>query len=366
MVIWVSLLIKTFRHASNSCKLNITNYFMLKIALMYRSDGVDLIQFFPAIRGGIKRRLTSWLERTDKDSQSFYVTNFPEYADIASLWKAFDGFGCLINVYIAKKRAKTGKRFAFVRFMGVKHVLAMENMLANVWIGSFHLFVEASKFDCKEKKANVQVDSSSKGSKKVNPNIDASECSTLVVNKVDSGVNVGSYASKVSGLSAVKKVVLTHDELTSVQNNDHVIMAKVGEVGTLYTIYQICLAEGFKDFKIQYVGGYWIWLKFDTESNLAAFKANANIMPLFSCVKDASDEFIVDERIVWIEITGLPMCAWGTNAFKKVASAFGRFLFFEANIKVPISSGRVCIATYDNNPISTSCIVEISGKDVVA
>ncbi|GKD49514.1 hypothetical protein Tco_1278490 [Tanacetum coccineum] len=53
----------------------------------------------------------------------------------------------------------------------------------------------------------------------------------------------------------------------------------------------------------------------------------------------------VDECIIWIEVSGLPLCAWGSNAYKKIAESFGKFLFFDKEESRVLSTGRVCIST---------------------
>ncbi|GJT13083.1 hypothetical protein Tco_0860125 [Tanacetum coccineum] len=56
--------------------------------------------------------------------------------------------------------------------------------------------------------------------------------------------------------------------------------------------------------------------------------------------------------MVWVEISGLPLCAWGSNAFKKVASSVGKFMFFEKDETGAMSLGRVSIATKHKKFIS--------------
>ncbi|GKC60141.1 RNA-directed DNA polymerase, eukaryota, partial [Tanacetum coccineum] len=59
-------------------------------------------------------------DHTKKISHSVYVTNFPDATQSGDLWKVCSAYGTVIDVYIPNKRAKSGKRFAFVRFIKVR------------------------------------------------------------------------------------------------------------------------------------------------------------------------------------------------------------------------------------------------------
>nr|GEV50285.1 RNA-directed DNA polymerase, eukaryota [Tanacetum cinerariifolium] len=63
--------------------------------------------------------------------------------------------------------------------------------------------------------------------------------------------------------------------------------------------------------------------------------------------------------MIWIEIRDLPLCAWGSNAYKKVAYMFGKFIFFEADESTKMSSGRICISTKSHNFVSERILVEV-------
>nr|GEU84038.1 hypothetical protein [Tanacetum cinerariifolium] len=63
--------------------------------------------------------------------------------------------------------------------------------------------------------------------------------------------------------------------------------------------------------------------------------------------------------MIWVEISGMPLCSWGSNAFKKVASLFGKFVFFEAEDSIAMSAGRMCIATKSHKHIFEKVLVEV-------
>lgn len=61
-----------------------------------------------------------------KVETSFFITRFPDKYTCAKLWEVFKEFGWVSDVFIPKKKARGGYAFAFVRFLGVSDVLAME------------------------------------------------------------------------------------------------------------------------------------------------------------------------------------------------------------------------------------------------
>ncbi|GKA80842.1 hypothetical protein Tco_0787534 [Tanacetum coccineum] len=127
-------------------------------------------------------------------------------------------------------------------------------------------------------------------------------------------------------------------------------------------MYVICRNEGFLDLNIHHVGGYWIWIQFPSSMSCSKFQENESLKRLYSIKRAPMPNFKIDERILWIEVSGLPLCAWGSMAYKKIASSFGKFLFFEKEESTALSSGRLCISTKSHQLISETVQVDIKNE----
>ncbi|GKB96337.1 RNA-directed DNA polymerase, eukaryota, reverse transcriptase zinc-binding domain protein [Tanacetum coccineum] len=183
-----------------------------------------------------------------------------------------------------------------------------------------------------------------------------------------------SYASVANGGGASKGVSdrgsqdtnnclsLSDNDLIKVKDTSTVLLAKVKEVDSISNMYGICRNEGFTDVSINYVGGLWVWIQFENSTSCDAFKENESLKSFWTIIRYVSPFFTVDERLIWIEIRGLALCAWGSNAIKKVTSLFGKFKFFDSDSENTISLGRACISTKRQSTISESVSVIIHGK----
>jgi RNA recognition motif-containing protein len=102
------------------------------------------------------RKASGYIHRVDQSSISFYVTNFLEDCTTEDLWKVFSPFGRVGDVYIPNKVDKWGKRFAFVKFREME-VVELSQRLDDVWLGTFKLRINKSRFDRRES-ANKKVE----------------------------------------------------------------------------------------------------------------------------------------------------------------------------------------------------------------
>nr|GEY35947.1 RNA-directed DNA polymerase, eukaryota [Tanacetum cinerariifolium] len=120
--------------------------------------------------------------------------------------------------------------------------------------------------------------------------------------------------------------------------------------------------EGFINLKVHHIGGLWTWIQFENAEACMEFKANATLRQVFASIKPILKNFIMDERVIWIEVNGLPLCAWCSAVLKKVARLVRTFMFFEVDQAQNMSIGRMCIATKHMRHIDEQVTVVINGE----
>nr|GFB57016.1 RNA-directed DNA polymerase, eukaryota, nucleotide-binding alpha-beta plait domain protein [Tanacetum cinerariifolium] len=80
-------------------------------------------------------------------AKSVFFTNFPEQIVPHDLWKICESYGKVVDVFIPNRKSKEGKRFAFVRFIRVANLERLIGNLNTIWVGRFHLRVNAVRYE---------------------------------------------------------------------------------------------------------------------------------------------------------------------------------------------------------------------------
>ncbi|PWA65865.1 hypothetical protein CTI12_AA333020 [Artemisia annua] len=290
-----------------------------------------------------------------------------------------DPIGIVADVYIARKLSKLGKRFAFVRFLKVKDIDEIVKKLCGIWLGNYHLYASVARFD---KKSSLKTLMNAKW-----PSLDhygiKHPINAQPVNSGPRFYNVKkkgsnetqvngprSYAATLKGkldpnkentmaAACLKKVTLHESDLLNIADSRCVALVKVRDIHLILNINKMLRREGFSDYTCKYMGGLWLWVEFQTKDACLKFKEHAEMEWYFTQIHSISDSFMVDERIIWLEIEGLPLCAWTTMAFKKVANAWGEPIFVDDDPTENMSIGRVCVKTKLKSTISEVCSVTI-------
>ncbi|GJW25414.1 hypothetical protein Tco_0039225 [Tanacetum coccineum] len=121
--------------------------------------------------------------------------------------------------------------------------------------------------------------------------------------------DISTRETRHNNMKNVKSVQLDDCDLIKVEDASTLVMVKIKEIDTIRNMYHVCRNEGFDDIKIHHIGGLWVWIQFNSEKSCASFKSNESLKKLWITSQEVSSSFVVDERIIWIKIYGLPLCA---------------------------------------------------------
>nr|GEX17572.1 nucleotide-binding alpha-beta plait domain-containing protein [Tanacetum cinerariifolium] len=85
------------------------------------------------------------------------------------------------------------------------------------------------------------------------------------------------------------------------------LLGKVKEFSGFDNMRMVLGNEGFNDTDSRYMGGMWMMIGFKTEDTKAKFQSCLGATLWFSQIIQASKEFVIDERITWVDIEGIPL-----------------------------------------------------------
>ncbi|GKA81332.1 RNA-directed DNA polymerase, eukaryota [Tanacetum coccineum] len=120
--------------------------------------------------------------------------------------------------------------------------------------------------------------------------------------------------------------------------------------------------EGFDDINLRYMGGMWIMIDFKTEDTKAKFQSCLGATSWFSLLIQASKEFVIDERITWVDIEGIPLKLWSESTFNRIAAKWGKMLYLEKLDEGCLYSKRLCILTTGKSNILETFKIIHKGK----
>nr|GEW70802.1 RNA-directed DNA polymerase, eukaryota, nucleotide-binding alpha-beta plait domain protein [Tanacetum cinerariifolium] len=243
-------------------------------------------------------------------SKSVFVTNFPKNSIARDLWKVCSDFGMVVDVFIPFKRSKSGKRFAFVRFIKVINLERLVSNLCTIWIERYHLHANYVRFE-RLQKPNSSIPRG--------PNHSTSK-ETNMENSKKSFVSVLKHGSQSHVTLEIAKPALILDET--------------------------CIKE------------------FDFDMSLMGRAKDVYAIPNLPCIisKEATSSFEDEERIVWISIEGLPIKAWTPNNFRKIASLWRECVEWEEADLKSLSCKHLCLKTNMKVIINERQKVIIQGK----
>ncbi|GKD83161.1 RNA-directed DNA polymerase, eukaryota [Tanacetum coccineum] len=296
---------------------------------------------------GDKRSFLSKEDLTGKISKTVFVTNFPDHITARDLWNVCTAYGKVVDVYIPLKRSKTGKKFAFVRFLKVDNMERLIENLCTIWIGRFHLYANPVRFQRESMASFVQPS-------KV---------------KINSGPVKNSFASVLKSNdhkgppSSDSSPAIVMDDSCIVDNDlSCSLMGKIKDINALSNIYVIFADEGFDNVNISYLGGFWILIEACSVASKEKMLNHKGLASWFSelCIADPS--FVSEDRLVWISIEGLPFNTWNNNAYAKIISQWGTLSEVDTTPDSSSSAKKIYVVTKVHTIINQRIKIIVKGK----
>ncbi|KAJ9561162.1 LOW QUALITY PROTEIN: hypothetical protein OSB04_006322 [Centaurea solstitialis] len=256
---------------------------------------------------------------------TYFFTNFPEGETEHSMWKTFESQGAVVDLFIARKRSRRGRRFGFVRFVKVNDRRRLEERLNGIWIGKYHLRVNLERFR-RAGPRKYPPSNSEQGSRSAQRTTfhQQSRGAHRTYADVVKEVNGGSLKSSRSEDVALKKLVLSPPQ-EALENLESSLIGELKSFDFLNSIGILNSIEGWPECHFSYLGGLTIQLEFTSKSGAQEFLEGAanSWRDWFCSLHPWRPDFVPVKRIALLEIQGLPLHVWHKDYFGKVGQLWG-------------------------------------------
>ncbi|PWA99942.1 hypothetical protein CTI12_AA000690 [Artemisia annua] len=294
--------------------------------------------------------------RANQVSHSIFVTNFPSGTSAKQLWDICEQYGKVVDSFIPDRVSKEGKKFAFVRFSKVNNIEVLIGNLNTIWIGKFKLWFNVARFQRGAKYVGV------KNVEQKQPVRFNASASCSFSHSFAAAVSNGARHKKIEKHMEDKPVLVIDDDCLSDKKFDLMLVAKVKSFDSIPNLGVVFKDEGFENVNIRYLGGFWVSLDFMDDHARDRFKKHVGLDTWFSVVQPWKNDFRVDERVLWVDVEGIPLVAWTNKTFMKVAKRWGELVFAEDSDDNNLWRKRLCVVTKVEDFIMESFKIIIKGK----
>ncbi|KAK2401162.1 hypothetical protein QL285_050778 [Trifolium repens] len=251
----------------------------------------------------------------DKVTTSFFITNFPEESTTGDLWKLFLKYGRVGEVYIPKKLDKRGKRFGFVKFKEVEDVEELTERLRDVWVGSFKIWVNRSRFARSENKE--EQPQQTPATRPAQPAGERRHRRSFKTALLENGES-----------SEVIKVPVNEELCKELRGS---VVGRLARERNVKRIQTTLFMEGFPSISVTHMGDNKVLMRSPVEGDVERLMKSKNecLKYYFSELKPWNPGLTAAQREVWVQIYGIPVHIWGDDLFKLVGKQFGVFLDYD-------------------------------------
>ncbi|KAJ4849830.1 hypothetical protein Tsubulata_045590 [Turnera subulata] len=278
---------------------------------------------------------------------SLYVANVTETWKPADIYRIMSKYGEVIDVYIPSKRSRSGRRFCFVRYRGLRDIQRLLNDVGRVQVE--HGFI----------RANV-----AKGRNRTQPLLGKPFRRNLRTAEK-------SYASALQEQERVvdaKTPAPTTMEAKFIPTTDTLSWLARCMIGTLKdpckmdSMSLIWRLHGVEEVQISKLGGDRIIVCFPTIERMSQFLGSVpDWVPLwFQSLVPWHQGLRATNRRCWLTLRGVPLNAWCHEFFVMVGSFFGRLLRVDTDTAERRFLGDVYVQVLTEIGGTIRCTLEVT------
>jgi hypothetical protein len=310
-----------------------------------------------------------YLHRLDKVATSFFFTNFPEEVKAIDLWPRFAKYGRVGEVFIPAKVDKQGKRFGFVKYRDVSDAKELLRCISNIWIDSFKLRVNLSKFSRRsDSHGDVRREVPTTGKaivRGIQKPLDGRSFKSALLEDQEERSKGGAMTEAVKPAVVPEVIWEVEVEEDRMMKLEGAYVGYLVEDRNIQTIQNNFRMDGFYGLNVTAMGHRMVLLWSDIGGEVKKVIENVGWWcSLFEKVIPWSPELVSNQRVVWLRCYGVPLHAWGKDLFRALAFKFGRFVAMDdttRNFK-RCDVARVKVLTAQKAIIDASMAVKVLGR----
>nr|GEW34834.1 RNA-directed DNA polymerase, eukaryota [Tanacetum cinerariifolium] len=104
---------------------------------------------------------------------------------------------------------------------------------------------------------------------------------------------------------------------------DNYVMGEVKQFSSIINLRVLLSNEGFPNVKLAYLGGLWVMIELESIKSKANFMKHVGVASWLIRLCNAQSDFVSRERIVWVDIEGVPLHVWSHATFHKIGAKWG-------------------------------------------
>nr|GEZ99098.1 RNA-directed DNA polymerase, eukaryota [Tanacetum cinerariifolium] len=181
-------------------------------------------------------------------------------------------------------------------------------------------------------------------------------------------VGASSYVSALKGTpntlsySDLAPAIILEDLCLVMRDFDNFVMGEIKEFSAINNLRLLLATEGFTNVKLSYLGGLWVMIELDSTSTKAKFMQHVGVASWFVRLCNAQADFVSRERIVWVDIEGVPLHAWSQSTFKKIRAKWGEVMDLKESKDDMFARKRICVKTKQEDNILERFKIIARGK----